>query len=142
VITLEKCDALNGIWHIIDEYDKEHGKDSSLEILSKILHDLDLDTASNLVKANCEPYLTKSSFEDLHFDEGNEEAGYIKLQDILDTVEEIINCDDYSSDIKFKSFIRPETDEEKIDEGHDENTEWFTFDEDNDFNKYIQFEEI
>jgi hypothetical protein len=134
---LEKCDATNGIWHIIDEYDAEHGKNSSLEVLSSILSNFDLDTAANLVKANCEPFITKNYFEDIHFDKGNEEAGFVSLISLLNDIETVLNCDDSSSDIHFTNFIRLETDEEKEEEGHSLDVEWLTMDERLDINEAI-----
>lgn len=139
---MERCDALNGIWHIIDEYEKVNGQDSGLQILSEILKDYDLCTSANLVKANCEPDVCKWAFEDRHFDEGNDEAGFIDLKSILNDYEKILNCDDSMSDIHFTHFIRLETDEEKEEEGHSLDVEWYTVDERFDIDKAIvQFED-
>lgn len=139
---LSKDEAVGKIWNILDEYEKENGQDSGLQLLSDILRDYDLDTAANLVKANCEPFLTKNCYEDKHFNEGNEEAGFVSLRELLTDIETILNCDDYSSDIHFSNFIRLETDEEKEEEGHDLDIEWFTTDERLDVKEaIIQFEE-
>lgn len=139
---MEKCDLSNGIWHLIDEYESEHGRGSALIVLSGILKDYDLDTAANLVKAKCEPDVCKWAFEDRHFDEGNDEAGYIDLKSILNDYEKILNCDDSMSDIHFTQFIRLETDEEKEEEGHSLDVEWFTVDDRLDINKaVVQFED-
>jgi hypothetical protein len=139
---LSKDEAVGKIWDIIDDYEKVNGQDSGLQLLSGILKDYDLDTAANLVKANCEPFLTKNCYEDRRFDEGNEDAGFISLRSLLNDIETILNCDDYSSDIHFSNFIRLETDEEKEEEGHSLDVEWFTTDERLDIDKAIvQFEE-
>jgi len=116
---------------------------TALKLLGEILdEDYDLSVASNIVKADCESSLHKQTFEDHHYSEGNEEAGFIRLKDILDAVEEIVNLDDYvSDDIHFEYFVRPETAEESEDEGHGDGIEWWTGDEKIDIDKvYIQFE--
>ena len=134
---INKEEALNNLWDVLRKYEIENGGDSGLELLSEILKDYDLDTAANLVKANCEPFITKSYYEDKHFDEGNEELGWIKLRSLLNDIETVLNCDDYSSDINFTNFIRLETDEEKEEEGHSLSVEWFTADERLDIDKAI-----
>jgi hypothetical protein len=106
---LEKADAINRIYQIIGEYEKVNGQDSALQVLSEILKDYDLSTAANLVKSNCEPDVCKWAFEDGHYDEGNEEAGFIDLKSILSDYEKILNCDDSMPDIHFRKFIRLET---------------------------------
>ena len=117
---------------------------TALKMIGEILRDYDLITASNLVKADCEPYLHKQMFEDLHYSEGNEESGFVKLKEILDAVEEIVNLDNYiSEDIHFEYFVRPETEEEAEENGHTDDIEWFTKDESIDIDKvYIQFEGV
>ena len=115
----------------------------ALEILGEILdEDYDLSVAGNIVKADCDISLNKQMFEDLHYSEGNEESGFVKLKEILDVVEEIVNLDNYiSEDIHFEYFVRPETPEESEEEGHDSGIEWWTGDERVDIDKvYIQFE--
>ena len=115
----------------------------ALKILGEILdEDYDLSVAGNIVKADCDISLNKQMFEDLHYSEGNEESGFVKLKEILDVVEEIVNLDDYvSDDIHFEYFIRPETDEEAEENGHTDDIEWFTKDESIDIDKvHIQFE--
>jgi hypothetical protein len=140
---LDKDKALAEIWNVIDIYEKENGQDSGLKLLSEILKDYDLDTAANLVKANCEPFITKNCYEDKHFDEGNEEAGFVSLKELLTDIETVLNCDDYSSDIRFTNFIRLETDEEKEEEGHSLNVEWFTVDDRlNIDDAMLQFEDV
>lgn len=142
----EKANLYNNTLHTMEDMLEKVEENLSLEdclkILSTLIKNYDLDTAANLVENNYEPYLTKSLLEDRFFDEGNEEAGYIGLSEILDTVEKIINCDDYSNDIKFKSFIRLETDEEKEENDHSLSVEWFTTENVPDLNQYIQFEEV
>jgi len=116
----------------------------ALKLLGEILdEDYDLPTASNIVKADCDSPLNKMMFEECHYSEGNEEAGFIKLKDILDAVEEIVNLDDYvNEDIVFEYFVRPETEEEsEIEERHDSGVEWWVADEKIDIDKaYIQFD--
>jgi len=115
---------------------------TALKILGEILSEYDLTTASNLVKADCEPFLHKQMFDDCFYSEGNEESGFIKLTNILSMVEEVVNCDDYTGDkIEFEYFIRPETDEEIEENGHPTGVEWWTRDESVNLNDlYIQFQ--
>jgi len=118
---------------------------TTLKLLGEILdEDYDLKTASNLVKADCNSSLNKMMFEECYYSEGNEEAGFIRLKDILDAVEEIVNLDDYNrvEDIHFEYFVRPETDEESEIEGrHDSGIEWWVADERVDIDKiYVQFD--
>jgi len=59
-------------------------------------------------------------------------GGYIELRTILDVVEEIVNCDDsISADIKFNCFVRPEDEDEKIENSHDgdDSIEWWVKDD-------------
>jgi len=116
----------------------------ALNILGEILHkEYDLYTVSNMVKEDCDSTLNKSMFEDLLFDEGNEDTGFIELKTILDAVEEIVNCDDsISADINFNCFVRPEDEDEKIENGHDsdDSIEWWTIDDSvNIDNLYVHF---
>ena len=112
-----------------DILDKLNRKDA-LKILGEILSDYDLTTASNLVKADCEPYLTKMCLEDNFYSEGNEEAGFIFLKDILKSVEEVLNCDDYiSNSVTFTHFVRQETPEESEEKEHHNGIEWYIKDE-------------
>ena len=103
----------------------------ALQILGDILYkEYDLNTVSNIVKEDCDSALNKLTFEDLFFDEGSEECGFIKLRDILEAVEEIVNCDDYlSRNIDFTHFVRPETEDENEENGHSNNVEWWTKDD-------------
>ena len=116
----------------------------ALKLLGELLdEDYDLSVASNIVKADCEPDLNKRMFEECFYSEGNEGAGFIRLKEILDAVEEIVNLDDYiSEDIVFEYFVRPETEEEsEIEERHDSGVEWWVVDEKIDIDKvYIQFD--
>jgi len=71
---------------------EETNRKQALRILGEILdEDYDLSVASNIVKADCEPDLNKRMFEECFYSEGNEGAGHIKLKDILNAVEEIVN---------------------------------------------------
>jgi len=66
----------------------------------------------------------------MFFYEGNEESGFIKLKDILEAVEEIVNCDDYlSRNINFTSFVRPETENESEENGHSSGVKWWCKDD-------------
>ena len=93
---------------------------------------------------DCEPDLTKSLLEDNMYCEGNEEAGFIPLSHLLDSIAEVINCDNsnyYNDDIKFQYFVRRETEEEMEEEGHGDSIDWYTVDENIDIEKLnIQFE--
>ena len=102
----------NQITNILSKLDRKE----SLNIIGEILHkEYDLYTVSNMVKGDCDSSLNKLMFEDLLFEEGNEDEGFVELRIILDAVEEIINCDDsINTDIKFTCFVRPETENEKI----------------------------
>lgn len=116
---------------------------TALKIIGEILdEDYDLSVASNIVKADCESSLNKLMFEEHFYSEGNEEAGFIRLKEILDAVEEIVNLDDYiSGNINFEYFIRPETEDEAEIEGHTDEIEWWIGDESIDIDKvYVQFQ--
>jgi len=119
----------NQITNILSNLDRKE----ALNILGEILHkEYDLPTASNMVKQDCDSTLNKLMFEDLFYDEGNENEGFIGLRDILDAVEEIVNCDDsISADINFTCFVRPEDEDEKIENGHDDDDsiEYWTVDD-------------
>jgi len=119
----------NQIINILSKLDRKQ----ALNILSEILHkEYDLSTASNMVKEDCDSSLNKLMFEDMFYEEVNDEEGFIGLRDILDIVEEIVNCDDsISADIKFTCFVRPEDEDEKIENGHDsdDSVEWWTVDD-------------
>ena len=124
---------------------EETNRKQALKILGEILdEDFDLSVASNIVKADCEPDLNKRMFEECFYSEGNEGAGHIRLKDILNAVEEIVNLDDYiSDDICFEYFVRPETEEEQEENGHTDEIEWWARDKSIDINKlYIQFEGV
>lgn len=136
-------ETLKKIEDLLIETDSKLGDTQSLGMLSSIVRDYDLITASNLIKMNCDPYLTKSMLEDKTYSEGNEEAGFISLKSLLESVEEIINCDDdyCIGGVKFQYFVRPETEDEMEEEGHSDFVEWYTADENIDIEKLnIQFE--
>lgn len=137
-------ETLNKIQELLLETDSKLGDIKSLQILSSIVRDYDLQTASNLIKMDCEPDLTKSLLEDNMYCEGNEEAGFIPLSHLLDSIAEVINCDNsnyYNDDIKFQYFVRRETEEEMEEEGHGDSIDWYTVDENIDIEKLnIQFE--
>jgi len=119
----------NQITNILSKLDRK----DALNILGDILHkEYGLSTVSNMVKEDCDSLLNKLMFEDLLFEEGDEDAGYIELRDILNAVEDIVNCDDsMSANIKFNCFVRPENENEKIKNGHDgdDSVEWWTVDD-------------
>ena len=117
----------------------------ALQLIGEILDkEYNLSTASNMVKQDCDSNLNKLMFDDMFYEEGNENEGYVELRTILDAVEEIINCDDsVNTDIKFTCFVRPEDEDEKIENGHDsdDSVEWWTIDESVDIdNLYVHFE--
>ena len=132
--SVEKAELYNNALHqiedILSNVNKKLGESEPLLILSSILKDYDLDTASNLVKANCEPFMTKGYYEDKHFDEGDETTGYVSLKSLLTDIETILNCDTSTSNIHFTDLLRIETDEEKKENGHSLGVEWFATDED------------
>ena len=119
----------NQITTILSKLDRKQ----ALQLLSEILHkEYDLRTVSNMVKEDCDSTLNKLMFEDLFFEEGNDDEGFIGLRTILDAVEEIVNCDDsISADINFNCFVRPETEDEKIEnsDDSDDSIEWWTVDD-------------
>lgn len=137
-------ETLNKIQELLLETDSKLGDMESLKILSSVVKDYDLQTASNLIKMDCEPDLTKSLLEGYMYSEGNKEAGFIPLLHLLASIAEIINCDNnnyYNDDIKFQYFVRPETEDEMEEEGHSDFVEWYTADENIDIEKLnIQFE--
>jgi len=110
---------------LLDEY--------SLSILADILKDYDLNTASNMVRNDCDPNITKNCLE--YFDDGNVESGFINLSSIISDYEEILNCDDSGNDIKIGGALRLETKEEMEENGH--NIDWFTEDDTIDVKKII-----
>jgi len=122
---------MNNEYNQIVEILEKLNRKQALQILGEILDkEYDLRTASNIVKEDCDSSLNKITFEDMFFDEGNEESGFIKLRDILEAVEEIVKCDDYlNSSINFTYFVRPETKEESEDNGHSSGIEWWTKDD-------------
>jgi len=117
----------NQIVEILEKLDRKE----ALQILGNILDkEYDLRTASNIVKEDCESSLNKITFEDMFFDEGDEDKGFIKLKDILKAAEEIVNCDDYlRRSINFTYFVRPETEEESEENGHSSSVEWWCKDD-------------
>jgi len=119
----------NQITTILSKLDRKQ----ALQLLSEILHkEYDLRTVSNMVKEDCDSTLNKLMFEDLFFEEGNDDEGFIGLRTILNAVEEIVNCDDsISADINFNCFVRPETEDEKIEnsDDSDDSIEWWTVDD-------------
>jgi len=129
------------ITNILSKLDRK----DALQLLGEILHkEYDLRTVSNMVKGDCDSNLNKLMFENLFFEEGNENEGYVGLRTILDTVEEIVNCDDsISANINFNCFVRPEDEDEKIENGHDgdDSIEYWTVDDRvNIDNLYVHFE--
>ncbi len=137
-------ETLKKIEELLTETDAKLGQSQSLKILSSIVKDYDLETASNLIKMDCEPCLTKSMVEEHLYSEGNEDAGFISLKTILGSVEDIVNCDNdgfCNHDIKFQYFIRPETEEEMEKENHSNSVNWYTVDESIDVEKLnIQYQ--
>jgi len=119
----------NQITNILSNLDRKEALNIIGEILDK---EYDLSTVSNMVKQDCDSSLNKLMFEDLFFEEGNDDEGFIGLRTILDAVEEIVNCDDsISADINFTCFVRPENEDEKIENGHDDDdgVEYWTVDD-------------
>ena len=129
----------NQIVEILDTLDRKQ----ALQLLGDILDkEFDLRTASNIVREDCDSSLNKIMFEDRFYDEGSEEAGFIKLRDILEAVEDIVNCDDYlSRSINFTNFVRLETEEESEENCHSSGVEWWIKDDTLDIDRlYIGFE--
>lgn len=142
----EKANLYNNTLHKIEELlketDTELGNMESLSILSSIVEDYDLQTASNLIKFDCEPDLTKDFVEGNLYSDGNKNAGYIPLDFIIETVTEIVNCDDSTDDIEFQYFVREETDAEAEENEHEGDcVTWYVKDESADIkNLNIQYE--
>jgi len=130
----------NQITNILEKLDRKEALNIIGEILDK---EYDLRTASNMIKQDCDSNLNKLMFDDMFYEEGNENEGYVGLRTILDAVEKIVNCDDsISADIKFNCFVRPENEDEKIESGHDDDdsVEWWTVDDRvNIDNLYVHF---
>ena len=131
----------NQMTNILSKLDRKEALNIIGEILDK---EYDLSTASNMVKQDCDSNLNKLMFDDMFYEEGNEDEGFIGLRIILNAVEEIVNCDDsISADINFTCFVRPENEDEKIENSHDDDdsVEWWTIDESVDIdNLYVHFE--
>jgi len=129
------------ITNILSSLDRKEALQLIGEILDK---EYNLATASNMVKQDCDSNLNKLMFDNMFYEEGNENEGYVGLRTILNAVEEIINCDDsISANIKFTCFVRPEDEDEKIENSHDgdDSVEWWTIDESVDIdNLYVHFE--
>jgi len=149
----------NGIFPIIKKYEGESimnneysqiveildtlDRKQALQLLGDILDkEYDLCTASNIVKEDCDSSLNKLLIEDMCYDEGDETGGFIKLRDILEAVEDIVNCDDYlSRSINLNHFVRRETEKESEENGHSDGVEWWTKDDRVDIDElYVGFE--
>lgn len=104
-------------------------REKILVILSSILKDYDLTTASNMVKADCEPSLTVDALLEGHmFEEGNEDAGMISVAGLLYPLKEILNASSDNQKVNFTYFMRQETSKEVKDSGKDNSVAWFTED--------------
>lgn len=113
------------------------------EILAEVVKEYDLDVASNIIKSGWDN-ISKSWFGDMIFDEGREGAGCVRLRQLLNILEEIINTegDDYChGDIKLGNPLRVATDDEHEENGWSKNVEWMVEDKTMDIDKIIlQFE--
>ncbi len=117
--------TLERMEEVLEEIEDKLGKKDCLQLLASLVGNYDLDTASNLIKNDCEPSINKATLADNRYSEGNEDARYIDLSSVLGFVEEILNCDDRERDIEFQYFVRPETEEESKEEGHSTDIMWF-----------------
>ena len=119
---------------VSDLLSKKEG-DAALSILADILMDYDLNTASNMVRQDCDPRITKNCLD--FFDEGDENAGFINLSAIISDYQEILNCDDSINDVVINKVLRLETEEEMAENGHTNDVNWYTENTDIDINKLI-----
>lgn len=128
----EKAEIYNAILEkvekIIDELADKLGRKETLRLLSTLVDSYDLRTASNLLLKDCEPHLDKALLAENQYSEGNEDAGYINLTTALGFLEEVLNCDDEYGNVRFQYFVRPETDEEAKENGHNDNCIWWVED--------------
>lgn len=133
--TREKIEGL------LIEVDTKLDRENSLEILASVLSDYGLDFLAKLVKAEYEPSITTQWLvEECCYDEGNDQAGHISLANVFVFVEEILNTADDGYNFKFDNkTVRLETDEEKEEESHSKNVDWYTADEEIDLKKLIGF---
>lgn len=116
-------------------------REEALKVIGNIIDDYGLKTASNLVMSDCEPYLSKIMFDGNFYGEGKEDAGFLKLRTILDKVEEIVNCDDYTSNsFEFTCLVKPETPEKLEENKRSSSVEWWTKDGIDIDKFYIQFQ--
>lgn len=113
----------------LEVIENELGRKSVLDMLAYLVKEQELNTASNLIKKDCEPFIDKGCLAEHRYDEGNEDAGYIDLSSILNYAEEILNCDDEYGDVKFEYFVRPENQDEAEENKHNDSVTWFVKDE-------------
>lgn len=119
----------NKLYDLLDTVPQQE----ALNALAEVLSEYGLEVAANLTREFHNPsYMTKQGYEEHHFGEGNEEAGYISLDTVLSEVEQVINCDkgekeEFSYD---KTFVRLQTPEELVESGNDKSDIiWYTNDE-------------
>lgn len=128
---------------ILELIDKQATRKDKCNLLADLLLEFDFqDNIINFIREDEETLLDKMLLEDRFYSEGNEDAGFIALSTILKGAEEVINYDssrDYG--ISFECFVRPETEEEAIENKHDNScVEWWTEDDRvNIKDLYIQF---
>ncbi|GBF35426.1 hypothetical protein DCCM_4553 [Desulfocucumis palustris] len=67
-------------------------------------------------------------YESNAYDEGDESSGHVSLGDVLEFAEDILTKSS-NYNISFSHFVRPETDEEREENGHTAVDTWYTEDE-------------
>lgn len=118
----------NKILDLLNDTDNK----KALNALSQVVREFDLHVAANLIENDLEPsFLTKGSFEELWYSEGNEQDGHIRLNTILKVWEQVLNCDKEESDMRFeKHLVRKYTQEELEEDGKTgDGIEWYKRDE-------------
>jgi hypothetical protein len=114
------------IWNILEGLNRK----DTLTVLADVIGYLgDLDFVAKFVIEDFEPDLTtEMMYKNYGYAEGNDTARHIPLSDILAFVENIFTKSS-NYNISFNGFVRPETDEEREENGHRNVDAWYTFDE-------------
>jgi hypothetical protein len=134
-------EKIKKITNAVEEVLENLERKETVEVLASILENWDLNFLANLVKAEYEPKINSQWLqEECTYDEGNEEAGHMTLRSIFEFVEDILNKADEERFFKLgKHYVRLETEEEMQEEGHSENVEWYTVDEEINLKNLVGF---
>jgi len=106
-------------------------------VIAKILEEYDYRMCANIVREESETCIMKSFLD--YFDEGDDLSGFISLKDILRDYISILNTDRQNGfgDIELTEALRLETKDEKEENNHDNNLDWYIEDENIDLSKII-----